>query len=293
MAKIIDLDIVLPVIFEPVRPNTVEVGTPVVTYISSNAIEVETTFSSDVDYVGGISINETDVTYLDNPQYISKRFTGLTPATKYTFNGVGLAVMGNKTYGNLIETWTSASPIPPEYQLVEWGQPSAVNLYVITSDYTYAIPDLGTLKYRMMPLQNASGGNLMFGKLSVYRHFTLDNNMYFDIDGYVRVQVVISQYVNATAEWEVGNNYIKRDGITIASGASNTSLNESNDFYWFQEPHRYNWAELTDNNGEYMHRMFPVYLKSDATQTGWYDIIHNIFYLQQWSAQGADKEWDE
>lgn len=108
MAKMIDLDIVLPLIVEPVRPNTVEIGTPVVTYTSSNVIEVETTFSSDVDYVGGISINETDATYLDNPQYISKRFTGLTPSTKYTFNGVGLAVMGRKTYGNLIEAWTSA-----------------------------------------------------------------------------------------------------------------------------------------------------------------------------------------
>lgn len=114
MAKIIDLDIVLPIIVEQPQPNLVDVGTPVVTYTSSNVIEVETAFSSDVDYVGGISINETDATYLDNPQYISKRFTGLSPATKYTFNGVGLAVMGQKIYGPLIEAWTTTSPIPPE-----------------------------------------------------------------------------------------------------------------------------------------------------------------------------------
>lgn len=292
MAKIIDLDIELPVIVREQSPNTVTIGTPVVTYASSNIIEVETTFSSDVDYVGGISINETGATYIDNPQYMSKMFTGLTPATKYTFNGVGLPVMGEKTYGPLIEVWTSASPIPPEYQLVEWGQPSAVNLYVITSDYTYAILNLGAIKYEMTPLQNAGRGQLMFGDSLVYRHFTLSNTMYFDVNGSVRIQLSIAQYLNAKAEWEVGNNFIKRNGITIASGAVSSSINETSNFYWFQEPHRFGWGELTDKNGEYMHRLFPVYLKSDTTQTGWYDIIHYQFYPQQWSAQGPDKEWE-
>lgn len=145
----------------------------------------------------------------------------------------------------------------------------------------------------MMPLPNAGRGQLLFGNGTVYRHFTLSNTMYFDVNGVARISLNISQYLNATAEWEVGNNYIKRNGIPIASGPVSGSLNETNDFYWFQETHRFGWAELTDKNGEYMHRLFPVYLKSDATQTGWYDIIHSRFYLQQWSAQGADKEWDE
>lgn len=113
MAKIIDLDIELPLIVEPVRPNTVEVGTPVVTNIGSTSFDVEQTFSSDVDYYGGVYVGESadnndDATLVKNPAIIGKTITGLRVATDYYINGVALPVMGNICLGNQIKITTKS-----------------------------------------------------------------------------------------------------------------------------------------------------------------------------------------
>lgn len=296
----VDFDIELPILTISHEETPTISPLEIIDYGSLSiecAFDVTTEQAEEV--VKGVLCGTTNPPTFENADYrllhgqgsMDLAFAGLQNNTEYYLRPYVLSNLGYK-YGDVVAQRTKASPIPPEYQLVEWGQPSAVNLYVITSDYTYAIPNLGTIKYQMMPLPNAGRGNRMFGNGTVYRHFTLSNIMYFDVNGATRIQLAINQYLNVTAEWEVGNNYIKRNGITIASGAVSSSLNESSDFYWFQEPHRFGWAELTDKNGEYMHRLFPVYSKLDTNTTGWYDIIYHQFYPQQWSAQGPDKEWE-
>ena len=46
--------------------------------------------------------------------------TGLTMDTEYTIKGVGLPILGNETIGEGLVVRTNASPIPDEYQLVEF-----------------------------------------------------------------------------------------------------------------------------------------------------------------------------
>lgn len=302
MAKIIDLDIVLPIIVEPVRPNLVEVGTPVVTYTSYNAIEVETTFSSDVDYVGGISIDETDATYLDNPQYISKRFTGLTPNTKYTFSGVGLAVMGQKTYGPLIEAWTSASPIPDEYQLVEYLEATGTQYIEIP----YFLASGNTIEMELVNKNTGNDNCFIGGNQGGNRFYAIydypagqfdlgyvGNN---SIQGFTRQERMV-----VTAVMEVGNQQLFKNGNQIYQGYNQTIINlpHSLKIFCLTQGGSLSKGEcyrvVVSKNNQIDLNLYPVYRKADS-KPGMFDIINNTFYTNAGTGEftvGPDKEWEE
>ena len=101
---LISSEVLVPIKVETVQPNTVEIGTPEIISVSTSSIEVSQSFSSGVDYYGGVYVGETpsnndDATLVKNPSIISKTITGLHKNTTYYLNGVGISVLGNITVG--------------------------------------------------------------------------------------------------------------------------------------------------------------------------------------------------
>ena len=58
MPKIIDANIQLPILVERIEPNPIIVPKPTLISKTSSSIEVEQTFQCDVDYYGGVGIEQ-------------------------------------------------------------------------------------------------------------------------------------------------------------------------------------------------------------------------------------------
>lgn len=315
MAKIIDLDIVLPLIVEPVRPNTVEVGTPVVTNIGLTSFDVEQTFSSEVDYYGGIYVGESadgndDATLVKNPGYLNKTITGLSRGTTYYVNGVALPIMGNINLGQQIAITTRTNPIPDEYQLVEYLQSTGTQ-YIDTE----SSPQLTTgfeIEYSFYQNNNE---NAVFGAStadsysrginyaidrytnSQYAYLGSSNyNIYsflgFDVKHNVKFNLTGSDYIM----------YLNDTDIFIRNVVSVPNLN----LFLFGRNFNGTLAASTPFSGKiYKFKLlnigltekdlYSVYRKSD-NKPGMYDIVNNVFYTNQGTGEfsvGPDKEWDE
>ena len=121
MPKIIDANIQLPILVERIEPNPIIVPKPTLISKTSSSIEVEQTFQCDVDYYGGVGIEQNgavDAKLVKNPNTMTATLTGLSNDTEYTIKGVGLPILGNETLSEGLVVKTKASPIPDEYQLV-------------------------------------------------------------------------------------------------------------------------------------------------------------------------------
>lgn len=305
MAKIIDLDIVLPMIVEPVRPNLVEVDTPEIIFVGSTAIEVSQRFSSDVDYYGGIYIGESadnndDSALVKNPGYISKTITGLSRGTTYYLNGVALPVMGNISLGEQISVTTGTSPIPDEYQLVEYLE-SAGTQYINTN--VISAHNIGVY-LKAMPLAGSQGsfgqfgygGRLGFSLFYQNRIVLYYNTTYYMTGIPVNIGNIYEYVFNYNNDGRLGliNNYVTPQWANPFPAAlfafacnTNTGPQEFGNQRIYQ-------LIMTENTTE-IRNMYPVYRKADS-KPGLYDIINDVFYTNQGGGEfivGPDKEWEE
>lgn len=306
MAKIIDLDIVLPVIVEPVQPNTVDVGTPEIISVGSSSIEVSQSFSSDVDYYGGIYVGESadnndDATLVKNPGYLNKTITGLTSGTTYYVNGVGIPVLGNITVGEQISVTTKQSPIPDEYQLVEYlegngtqyiytglknatytGVKATVQLYAAESfcfgcyDNTWLFAGNDTNRFTALCGNNSNDmvtyAGPIFDKISFSLNY-LNDNLFKPSFGNERYC----------------GNAIMRSSSDIFLFCYNVLWNRR--FYGKQQIYEIHFSLANQITRSF----YPVYRKAD-NKPGMYDIVENQFYVNQGTDEfivGPDKEWDE
>lgn len=113
MSKIIDANIQLPILVERIEPNPIIVPKPTLISKTSSSIEVEQTFQCDVDYYGGVGIEQNgdvDAKLVKNPNTMTATLTGLSRDTEYTIKGVGLPILGNKTISEGLVVRTNASP---------------------------------------------------------------------------------------------------------------------------------------------------------------------------------------
>lgn len=300
MAKIIDLDIELPLIVEPVRPNLVEVGTPEIIYVGSTSIEVSQSFESDVDYYGGIYVGENsdnndDATLVKNPSYLNKTITGLSRGTTYYLNGVALPVMGNISLGNQISVTTGTSPVPDEYQLVEYLESNGTQ-YINTN--AIAARNIGVY-LKAMPLTSQStsfgqsnGNRLGFSLLYQNRIVLYYNTTYYLTAIPVSVGNIYEYVFNYNNDGRLGliNNYVTpqyADPSPFALFAFGLNYNGPIEM----APQRIYQLIITEDTHE-IRNMYPVYRKADH-KPGLYDIINNVFYTNQGSGEftvGPDKE---
>lgn len=311
MAKIIDLDIILPLIVEPVRPNLVEVGTPVVTNIGSTSFDVEQTFSSDVDYYGGIYVGETssnndDATLVKNPGYLNKKITGLLSGTTYYLNGVALPVMGNISLGNQIAVTTKSSPIPSEYQLVEYLESDGGqyidtdvlnNIYLEFSfeNVLFSQPATGefsalfgvyTSQAQEMYIQRRGDNQqLMTAWNGIRNYFTCKELPY---------EKIIYSTLNGHFFVKLENDIVVDRNISSSPASLKIYLFRlsGNATNYFKGQCYSCWIY---NGTDYLRKFYSVYRKSD-NKPGMYDIVNNQFYVNQGTGEfivGQDKEWEE
>ena len=156
---------------------------------------------------------------------------------------------------------------------------------------------IGKLEYGIKSFANNSYTGVMFGNTnpSLYRNFAFNSIFYFDIAGDPS-RLTISQgiLIGNDVKIELGNRYIKVNGTIYAHNTPIETSQTTSLFYWFgSAQQKYSYAQMTDEDGEYLHRKFPVYVKSNPSNTGWYDIATNSFSSQVFSEIGPDKEWNE
>lgn len=311
MAKIIDLDIVLPVIVEPVRPNLVEVGTPEIISVGSTSIEVSQSFSSDVEYYGGIYVGESadnndDTTLVKNPTIISKTITGLSSGTTYYLNGVGIPILGNITVGEQISVTTNQNPIPEEYQLVEWLSNGGLTTQRLTlSGILDADQDNIFRKYDFY-VRNAGGSGYGYffgtagsniGWWEAWNGSSSSDGIAFNIpvtDDFVKVTVDLPRRLVTVDDTPVGFPVTERyynltTPISIYRRADNWQSGNINGL--IQKIIVYGG----ENSDRIDFNLYPVYRKND-NKPGLYDIVNNSFYINQGTGEfvvGPDKEWEE
>lgn len=322
MAKIIDLDIVLPLIVEPVQPNTVEVGTPEIISVGTSSIEVSQRFSSDVDYYGGIYVGESadnndDATLVKNPGYLNKTITGLSAGTTYYVNGVGIPVLGNITVGEQISVTTSVSPIPDEYQLVEYLQSSGTQY--INLGRSFSRGAVLSTKIRHTALTNY---NTYFGAYSTNLHNILrfknfngyginpcigsvsDRILYNSINTGIDYEFDISNFDNKITfrmdstfnQQNVAGAYSQLQCYLFTLNF-NGNIDTTHSFIgrmYYANIYEQDIIDIQTVLTNPIFRLYPVYRKSDS-KPGMYDIVGNQLYTNQGSGEfivGPDKEWE-
>ena len=291
MAKIIDLDIQLPLIVR--KPNPIIVPKPTLISRGVSSIEVEQTFQCDVDYYGGVGIEQygaVDAKLVKNPNTMTATLTGLMQNTEYTIKGVGLPILGNETIGEGLVVMTKASPIPDEYQLVEYLESDGSGQYI---DTLY-IPQVDSEIIAKMAITSTSGQNvsgITYGSSAGWFNFGyvpgLDPNKLL-LSWFTTNTSISGPYVDLDFHiYERTNSYQKIDGVTY-SNISLTSVPSSLSFYLFYVHVNYvplpNVATYKQKfayfkiriAGEEIKSMYPVYRKADS-KPGMYDIVNGVF----------------
>lgn len=313
MPKIIDANIQLPILVERIEPNPIIVPKPTLISRGSNSIEVEQTFQCDVDYYGGVGIEQNgdvDAKLVKNPNTMTATLTGLSRNTEYTIKGVGLSILGNETISEGLVVRTKANPIPDEYQLVEYlgsnglqyisvfttnGSPTGIDIdfqpinsisdTIIAGQIDNNAPCIffGTAFAISYAYKQGSAGSISvpitYDKVNVKINFNKDLNI---VQNGTVIYIANQYYVNSKPfllfnGW-YGGPYV---------GAQCRIFRSHIQSFINTDPH-----DLTTN---IEFKLYSVYRKSD-NKPGMYDIVNNVFYTNQGSGEftvGPNKGWEE
>lgn len=305
--KIIDIDIVVPILVKEIKPNSIIIPKPTLISKTSSSIEVEQTFQCDVDYYGGVGIEQygaVDAKLVKNPNTMTATLTGLMKDTEYTIKGVGLPILGNETIGEGLVVRTKASPIPNEYQLVE---------YIEANGLSYIL-----LNYFPREETSIQAKMHYFASYNQYCYFGCQdgNNVrafkgyFYDQTNYRFGNSTVSAYNPSGKDIEV---YFNKTSVTTIVDCVSRSFNFS---YSTAPIGQYKLALFANNNGgnitqicnngfvyfftirendEIKLNLYPVYRKAD-NKPGMYDVINHVFYTNQGSGEflvGPDAEWHD
>lgn len=299
MPKIIDADIQLPILVERIEPNPIIVPKPMLISKTSSSIEVEQTFQCDVDYYGGVGIEQNgavDAKLVKNPNTMTATLTGLSVDTEYTIKGVGLPILGNETISEGLVVRTKASPIPSQYQLVEWLESTGAS-YIETN--VQATNQLTThIEFELLYMPGTGG---IFNDREDY----IGYGMSFYAGGYS--VPAGGQYDRTGLGFTIGDydifyningdaHNVRVNGIVYGDTSIANQLYTVKLFYRTTRIHcKFKHCEFIDMvSGDVIADIYPVYLKSNYQVNGGYDIIRNVF-LQGSSPfyLGPNKEWEE
>jgi hypothetical protein len=303
--KIIDIDIVVPILVKEIKPNSIIIPAPEILAVSSSSIEVSQSFQCDVDYVGGIVCDTdpqaTEATFKKNPGTIVQSISGLNNNTDYYIKGVGLPELGNFTYGEGIKVHTLSSPIPNEYQLVEYLQSTTGVAYIKTGIIVSAV-GIWKMKQAITEIPLVNSGSGATGGGGYYRMGCLNNGKLFLHFGGSRAELDAMYNDYKMHEYEINriSALYKIDNVSLALQVSVPSLLE---LYLFipnggLQNHINSmiaYCEFCNFAGEAIRKFYPVYRKSDS-KPGMYDIVNNVFYINQGSGEfivGPERDWQE
>lgn len=238
---------------------------------------------------GNPTVSDTKVVCDLGVGLMEKVLSGLTMNTTYYIKSYGIN-NGGTSYGDLLIQVTNDSPIPQEYQLVE---------YIINVDDRQKILlPFTDLSYHKLNVK----GNKVSGVNYGYMIGTLKDNVGWECwNGSTSTGVAFNvpngQFeiiVNTGDRSLIINNTIYT--ITNLSSSGILSLFKRQDD-WSMGASIWKFFELTlyaINNDEICH-CYPVYRKAD-NKPGMYDLVNGVFYTNQGTGEfsvGPDKEWDE
>lgn len=299
----ISQDIELPVI------SISHEETPLITPIAFNNIG-----TSSVDVSFDVSTeNATEVVkgliYSDSPQLdfndsykldygqgtFNLTIAGLRNNTTYYFKPYALSNLGYK-YGNLQSCHTASSPIPEEYQLVEYLESTGTQ-YINTGyaplqdDEITAYVSFNNNSNQMMGCFKSSGGVYQRCHFSAYQSPSQIRIFYDTGSGFLSKAFDTEKHVFRFTPSKIyidssnANNSAVYPSINFYLFARNNNNNIDN--YCFAKVYRFNAVDKAD--------LYPVYRKADD-KPGMYDIINHQFYTNAGTGEfvvGPDKEWQE
>lgn len=303
MPKIIDANIQLPILVERIDPNPIIVPKPTLISKTSSSIEVEQTFQCDVDYYGGVGIEQNgdvDAKLVKNPNTMTATLTGLSVDTEYTIKGVSLPILGNETISEGLVVRTKATPIPDEYQLVEYLENNG-SQYIDLPYYPHTYTEVTTMFYPF----RATGNDGVFGSIGWYE----DRNNSYSIGTWMGKYVVDrgSQRFSTNASVVIGlwsKISLKPEGFylndSLVQPLNGEAFSSRNNLRIFSRTAvhlpgvmRISYFKVSDSSVNI--DLYPVYRKSDS-KPGMYDIVNHQFYTNSGPGEflvGPNKEWEE
>ena len=308
MPKIIDANIQLPILVERIEPNPIIVPKPTLISKTSSSIEVEQTFQCDVDYYGGVGIEQNgavDTKLVKNPNTMTATLTGLTQDTEYTIKGVGLPILGNETISEGLVVRTKVSPIPGYYQLVEYLSNKGQTTQRLRFSNIFDVDNRGYFRKYDFYVRNSGGYwyGFFFGTFGNKGWWEVWNGGSV-IEGDAHNIPTTANFIKYTVDLPRLTCYINDTQTSYPITSRYNSL--STELCCYRRSDNWQTGYINghiqkiivyggENSDVVDFALYPVYRKSDS-KPGMYDIINNRFYTNQGSGEffvGPDKEWDE
>ena len=280
--------------------------TPLITPIAFNNIGV-----SSVDVSFDVSTeNATEVVkgliYSDNAQLdfndsykldygqgtFDLTITGLRNNTTYYFKPYALSNLGYK-YGNVQSCHTQYSPIPNEYQLVEYLESTGTQY--INTGYYPNMTDTIEVTYALTNLSENQG----YGCISTNpirrchtRTVGVANAIFYSSSNFISYPSDANYH---TYKWDLSD--VSIDGTY---SHRNENVYPDYEFYLFARNSNDTVSDFCKSRCKGFKvynilEMYPVYRKSDS-KPGMYDILTNELYTNAGTGEfivGPDKEWEE
>lgn len=242
---------------------------------------------------------------------IEKLLSGLTVNTTYYIKSYGIN-QGGTSYGDLLTQATNNSPIPQEYQLVEYLQGTGVQYFEILNYIDLSNVQINA-KIEITALSNPIPFGSRLGSTVNMFFVNFSNNN----DGHWQLNYGSARYIDNNVTTVLNNIYnieLKKASTTIfrykISDANSTyvhdfslDINRINNFHFllfaFYNINTPACAKCKIYNFEIKDldidiKLYPVYRKAD-NKPGMYDIVNNVFYTNQGTGEftvGPDKQWE-
>lgn len=299
--------------------------TPTVTHLEiidygSSSIECvfDVTTEQADEVVKGVLCGTENPPTFDNADYrllhgqgsMDLAFAGLQNNTEYYLRPYALSNLGYK-YGDVVAQRTSASPIPSEYQLVEYLESTGTQY--INTLFKFKSQNI---RYEFEFLYNSfisSRWNLPFGSQTM-RNFNLctiyigRRNTGQDVYRAGIEYPLLSTYTTVNIKYFYWFDFnenkvgINNSVYNFSSVLSNQELdlflfavNEDNAPNYLSVGRLYTYKVKDLESMEYLQNLYPVYRKAD-NKPGMYDIVGKQFYTNSGTGEftvGSDKEWEE
>lgn len=249
---------------------------------------------------GNPTISDTKVICDLGVGKIEKSLSGLTMNTTYYIKSYGIN-QGGTSYGDLLTQATNNSPIPQEYQLVEYLHSETGTAYIRTG---ISSSDVGIWRMKQVIYQNPTTNSGSGGQIpgAFYRMGCLsDGRLYLHYGaGGTELSAMLNDYAMHEYEINMIYNIYKIDNVTLALQASALGAIELYLFISNGAMNRYinsaiAYCEFYNLIGEVTRKFYPVYRIAD-NKPGMYDIVNGVFYTNQGTGEftvGPDKEFDE
>lgn len=247
---------------------------------------------------GNPTVSDTKVICDLGVGHMEKKLENLTMNTEYHIKSYGQNASG-LVYGSELVQRTNSSPIPDEYQLVEYiynGGTAFCRLPAITPTNNYSL--------YCVVLPNANAGDIFGHATSTRFGFGIHNNRVnlFANGTYnfsttpqmaihnINTVLITSNVVSNTpyGSSSLNSNFGGTDyigiGTVYVNGSASTSISNIRIYHCY----------IKDGD-TYIYNLYPVYRKSD-NKPGMYDIVNGVFYTNQGTGEftvGPDKEFDD